>query len=292
MRCLLLVVIAGATGCRTVVDFAAISDGQTAANVKTALVNDTRLGTTIIEVRVEGGIAHLSGTVSSPADEAHAAALARNVPNVTQVVSNLRIGGNAPVPTGPQAVVRDDDIEPPSDPRLLALGASLGWTEPRGGLGGGGIGVGPLVRLGSGRGLGISLGLGWYQVSMPPEPGGTGVRSRIHVRPVMGGVGYTFASERVSLAPSIVAGWAFNDVNVPAATGRIGRLAVGVGNSFVWRPGVSLWIDANRRVAFNLSGGYAVTRLPITFLDNGQLRQSRLRADTALLHAGLAYKLF
>jgi hypothetical protein len=281
------------TACRTAIDLSAIEDGQTAARVKTALVNDPTVGSSIIEVRVDSGVAYLSGTVRSEADVARAAALAVRVPGVTRVHTFLRVDGDAsPPPEGPPDTTSDDLAESPGDPPLLAVGVSLGWSEPRGSLRGGGVGVGPLIRLGSGSGFGPSLALGWYQVSLPPTPGNFGVRSRIHIRPLMAGVGYTFASDRASLAPSLVAGWAFNDLSVPSTTGPVGRLAVGVGNSFVWRPGLSLWIDANRRFAVNLSGGYAVTRVPVTFLENGQLLRSHLRADTAILHAGLAYKLF
>jgi hypothetical protein len=281
-----------AGGCRTMVDFAAIQDGQTAARVKTALVNDRALGTALVEVRVEAGVAYLTGTVRSQEEVDHAVALASDVPGVTRVETNLRVDGTAsPDTLAPPAPPSDDISESPGDRRLLAVGVSLGWSEPRGGLRGGGMGVGPLIRLGSGRGLGPSLALGWYRVSLPETAEGAS-RSRIRVRPLMAGVGYTFASDRLSFAPSLVAGWSFNDVTVLATSGQVGRLVVGVGNSFVWRPGVSMWIDANRRVAVNLSGGYAVTRMPITFLENGQLLQSHLRADTTILHAGVAYKLF
>jgi len=290
---LVVVLVCLTTACRTVVDFAAIQDGQTAAQVKTALVNDPTLGTAIIEVSVNQGVAHLTGTVRSQAEAERAAAIARGVPGVMRVEAELRIDGSgAPPPDSVPVRPTEEIAEPPGDPRLLAVGLSLGWSEPRGGLRGAGMGVGPLIRLGSGQGFGPSLALGWYQFSLPPAAGDFGIRSRVRVRPLMAGVGYTFASDRVSFAPSIVAGWAFNDLSVPSTTGRVGRLAVGADNSFVWRPGVSLWVEAGRRFAVNASGGYAITRIRMTFLEDGQLVRSHLRADTTILHLGLAYKLF
>jgi hypothetical protein len=107
----------------------------------------------------------------------------------------------------------------------------------------------------------------------------------------MGGISYTFASERVSVSPSLVGGVAFNSLSVPE-TGAASRIAVGVDNSLIWGPGVSVWFDMNRYMALNVSGGYVITRLPVTFLENGRLVEHAMRGDTAIVHAGLAYKLF
>jgi hypothetical protein len=107
----------------------------------------------------------------------------------------------------------------------------------------------------------------------------------------MGGLGYTWASGRVSVSPSIVGGVAFNSLTVPE-TGEAGRIAIEVGNSFVWRPGVSVWVDVTRRAAVNLSLGYVVMGLRVTFLENGGLVKRDVTGDTAIVHAGFAYKLF
>jgi len=67
---------------------------------------------------------------------------------------------------------------------------------------------------------------------------------------------------------------------------------VEVGNSLAWRPGVSVWFDLGRRFALNVSGGYVMTRLRITVLEGGRLVKRDERGDTAVVHGGLAYKLF
>jgi hypothetical protein len=280
-------------GCRTVVDPAAIRDAQTAAQIKTALVNDQELGSSTIEVTVAGGVARLAGTVRTQAEADRAAALARGVEGVRGVDVALQIGGEAASPgtDPPPAPPLDEVTEVQDDPRLLAVGASFGWSDPSRATLRARTSVGPLVRLGSGRGLGPALALGWFHTSVTATSAAPDLRSRIHVRPLMGGVGYTFASSRLSVAPSLVGGVAFNSVTVPTS-GVVDRVAVEVGNSLVWRPGVSMWVDVSRRAAVNVSAGYVVMGLRVTFLEDGRLVQQDVRGNATVVHAGLAYKLF
>ena len=284
-------------GCRTAIDPVAIQDAQLAAQVKTALVNDPDLGTTTIEVSVAQGVARLSGTMASQAHIDRAAALARSVQGVRDVRLNLQIGEPAApaseaIPRGRSQSATDPfELLTTDDPRLLAVGATFGWSGPRVGTLDSRVSLGPLFRLGSGRGFGPTLALNWFQTTVQgasPEPD---VVSRIHLRPIMGGIGYTWASERVSVSPSIVGGISFNSLTVPQ-TGEAGGVAVEVANSLLWRPGVSLWIDVSRRAAVNVSTGYVVTGLRVTFLDNGRLVERDVKGDTAIVHAGVAYKLF
>jgi BON domain len=284
------------SACRTVVDFAAVEDARTSVQVKTALVNDPRLGTTTIEVNVVQGIAHLSGRVGTQADADRARALAQSVPGVREVRLDLQVGGDEVPPDAlspPRSSLDAGDLpEPRSEPRLLAIGASLGWSGPRLGTLGARVTLGPLLRLGSGRGFGPALALNWFQTTLTTgSSGGAQLGSRIHVRPIMGGVSYTLASDRMSISPSIVGGVAFNSLTAPTA-GDAERIAVEVGNSLIWRPGVSWWFDVSRRAAVNVSTGYMVTRLRVTFLEDGHLVSHDLRGDTTIVQAGVAYKLF
>jgi hyperosmotically inducible protein len=283
-------------GCRTAIDPIAIQDAQIAALVKTALVNDPELGATLIEVSVVRGVARLSGTVRTPAHAQRAAALARSVQGVRDVEPGLQVGaGDAPLPaeTPPprQSESTPENFEIQDDPRLLAVGASLGWSGPRVSALDPHVSVGPLVRLGSGRGFGPAIAFNWFQTSLTGGSTGQDVISRMRVRPIMVGVGYTLGSDRVSVSPSLVAGIAFNSVSVPR-TGEASRIAVGVGHSLVWRPGVSVWFDLNRHTALNVTVGYVVTRLRVTFLEDGRLVKQGVPGDTTIVHAGVAYKLF
>jgi BON domain len=294
----LLMMMAGClSACgRTVVDFAAVQDAQTAAQIKTALINDPGIGSTTIEVSVVQGVAHLSGRVATQANADRAGTLARSVPGVRDVKLNLQVVGDQvspiPVPAEPPSPTPGALLEARDDPRLLAVGASLGWSGPRIGALSTRVSIGPLLRLGSGRGFGPALALNWFQTTLAnPSPGAVPVTSRINVRPIMGGISYTLASDRVSISPSIVGGLAFNSLTAPT-TGDVDRIAVEVANSLIWRPGMSVWFDVNRRAAINVSAGYMITRLRVTFLEDGHLVRHDLRGDTTIVQAGVAYKLF
>ena len=113
----------------------------------------------------------------------------------------------------------------------------------------------------------------------------------IHSHALFEVLGYTIGSERVSLSPSIVGGYAFNSLTV-TDVGAAAALPVEVGNSLAWRVGASAWFDVSRRFAINVSGGYLMTGLRLTVLDGGRLVRRDTRGDTALVHAGLAYKIF
>jgi hypothetical protein len=283
-----------ATACRAAIDPAAISDAQTAARVKTALVNDPDLGVYAIEVSVRRGVARLSGRVQTPALAERAASLARKTQGVTDVELALQMGSVTPATVPPEpvprALVEGEPFEPQATPTLLAVGGSIGWSVPRAAALRSRISVGPLVKLGSGQGAGLAIGFDWFKADV--DTGGNAALARVHVRPIMLGLAYTFRSERASIAPSVVGGYAFNSVSVAESGTTPGGLVVDIDNSLVWRPGVSIWIDAGSRVALNVAAGYLVTSLDLTVFEDGRLSKRRTRGDTAVLHAGLAYKLF
>lgn len=281
-----------ASGCSAAVDPAVIADAQTAARVKTALVNDPTVGARTIEVSVSGGVATLSGRVQSEGEASRALDLTRTVPGVSEVRSNLQIGIEAPAPLAlPPAASENDIFEIQPNPTLLALGASMGWTAPRAAALGSRVTVSPLIRLGLGSGFGPTVGFDWFQADIRSSGTQGAVLSRVHLKPVMFGVSYTLGSERVSVAPSIVGGPSFNSLTI-TDTGAAAGVPVEVDNSLAWRPGVSVWFEVNRRLALNVSAGYVVTRLHITVLEGSRLEKRSERGDTPVAHAGLAYKLF
>jgi hypothetical protein len=149
----------------------------------------------------------------------------------------------------------------------------------------------PLIKFGSGRGLGLAIGLNWFQAELQSLAERPDVLTRVQVKPIMLGVGYTIAAERVSLAASVVGGYAWNSLTV-TDTGLAAGLPVEVDNSLAWRPGVSLWYDLSRRTALNLTVGHVFTRLRLTVLEEGRLEKRSTRGDTTIVHAGLAYRLF
>jgi hypothetical protein len=282
------------TACSAALDPALITDAQTAARVKTALVNDPEVGAFTIEVRVAGGVAALSGRVGSEAQAQRALDLARAVPGVTSVRSDLRVGAE-PAPPAPSAPVPElpstvDAGEIDSAPALLAVGAAGGWSIPRHGALKPRTSIGPLIKFGAPRGFGPAIGFDWFQANVQPIGGGSAL-SRVHVKPLMGGLGYSLAWNRLTMTPSVVGGFAFNSLSV-TDTGAASGLPVEVDNSLVWRVGVSGWYDINRRLVLNASMGYIMTGLRLTVLDDGRLEHREVSGDTAIVHVGVAYRIF
>ena len=280
-------------GCSAAIDPMAIADAQAAARVKTALVNDPGLGGQAIEVRVVRGVGLLSGRVRTQAEADRAVALARSVDGVLDVRTDLQIGDPSP-PEGNPAQSRGlpevDSIGLDTVPGLLAVGASAGWREHRAANLLDGLTLGPLVKLGSGRGFGPAVGFDWFSASVE-STGSSPNTARIRVKPIMAGVGYTLAGDSVSAAFSVVGGYAFNSLKEVEPDASLG-LPLDIGNSVVWRPGVSIWVDTSRRTALNVSIGYVFTRLRLTALDDGRLRERTQRGDALLVRAGVVYRLF
>jgi hyperosmotically inducible protein len=284
-------------GCSAAIDPAVIEDAQTAARVRTALVNDPDLGGRSIEVRVTRGIASLTGRVRTPGEAERAVALARSVTGVLEVEANLQVGDEAAPaapadspPPGrglPELPLDQDEITP----GLVAAGVSVGWSRPRADGLEPGLGIGLSVRLGRGRGLGPAIAFDWISSEVRALDGQRSGVTRVRIRPVMAGVSYTFASDRVSVAPSIVGGYAFNSLNIRDASAAA-PLPVGVANSFAWRAGVSLWVETTRRTAVNVSVGYLDTSLRFTVFEQGRLEKRSQPGDSVILRSGIVYKLF
>ena len=292
MVCLGLVALLA--GCRTTINPVAISDAQTAARVKTALVNDPELGVRTIEVRVAAGTVQLSGQVATQAEVTHAVMIARGVRGVVNVQAALQIGAQAPQPEEQLEQLEETDggvSELQDNPGILALGASLGLSAPRAEELGRRFALGPLVKLGSGQGLGLAVGLGWVQAKLRSLGDQRDALTHVQIKPIMFGAGYTIGSERTSLSASLVGGYAWNSLTV-TETGAANGLPVEVDNSLVWRPGVSLWHDLTRRTALNVSVGHVITRLRLTVLEDGQLEKRSMRGDTTVVSAGMVYRLF
>jgi len=289
----MVVVSALMAGCSAAIDSTAVGDAQTAVRVKTALVNDPELGEFPIEVRVARGVAALSGRVRSAAQVERAIALARAVQGVTRVQTNLQVGGAVPsTPSAPpeRTVPQTQDSEIDSAPGLLALGASFGRSLPPEGALKSRMSISPLFKFGSPSGLGPVVAFDWFQADLQ-SVGNAAVLTKVHVKPLMGGVGYTLVGDRLAFTPSIVGGYAFNSLSV-TDTGVAEGLPVEVRNSFVWRVGASAWYDVGRRMAVTASMGYLLTNLRLTVLEDGRLAKLDTSGNTTILHVGLAYRLF
>ena len=281
----------GAAGCAARSP-TAVADARTAVAVKTALVNDAGLGTLPIEVHARGGVVTLEGTVRSAAEIDRALTLARGIDGVARVESALEVGEPdlrvvRGEPALPALAPRPDD----SPLRLLGAGASTRITNPSGDALAGAVNVGPLLRLRPRDGLGPAIAFNWTDALIESGPEGRPGLATVRLRPVMVGVEYGVARGRLAAGASIVAGYAFNSLDADITQAGPGR-AVAVGNSFVWRPGVSLWYDVAPRLGINLFAGYLFTRPRVTFASDTAILTDRLPANAVVVSIGTAYWIF
>lgn len=295
----LVLVALAVTGCSAAINPLQVEAAQTAARVKTALVNDDRVGVRAIEVRVVDGVVELSGSVASEDEAAHAVSLAQRVPGVTRVESRLRVGPveaprEEPQVGRPRPVARGVDVEfaEVEERRdLLTVGAGLRVVDPGGVAQGTRWQLSPLIRLGNRRGLGPAIAFDWYSAYPRATERVSGDVGLVNIRPVMAGLRYTVPVGRLSFGPSLVGGVAFNSLNV-ADEGDVDRLAIGVNSSMAWRAAIAVWYETSRRTAVHASLGRLFTRPRFTVVEDGVLRDRRANADATILLVGVAYKVF
>lgn len=270
----------------------AIENAQTAVRVKTALVNDVEVGTLPIDVEAAGGVITLEGIVRTPAQIDRAIMVARGVDGVARVESALVIGDPDPPVARPIPPLPALAPRPREGPlRLIGAGASVRLNNPAGDALARELDVGPILRLRTGNGLGPTIAFNWTNSEMGTSPTGLPALARVRIRPVMAGVQYGFTRGRLGLGASVVAGYAFNNLDIDETVVGAGR-AVDVDNSFVWRPGATLWYDVTPRIGINLFGGYLFTRPQVTFVSDTSVERHRMRANSAVISVGMAYWIF
>ena len=277
-------------GCRHAINPAVIDDARVSVRVRTAIVNDPVLGLRTIDVRVVRGVAELAGEVGSAAEADRLVVLVRGVAGVSDVRSTVRIVGapSASLAT-PARLVQTEPLQDSDDPRLIAVGVSLSWTEPGQRTRDGGVSVGPLVRLGAGDGFAVTADFNWFAFDLFSAPERSLRLAHVAIRPVMAGLGYRISRRQLAAEFSIAGGVAFNSLRTSDVVGS--AVALQVDRSLAWRPGVTVWHDRNR-VAFNSFLGYVKTRPSVWYLEDGHLDKRSLRADALLVGVGVAYKLF
>jgi hypothetical protein len=219
-------------------------------------------------------------------------AIVRSVPGVVAVDSDVQVVA-APPPGAPVIDLPEperDDAEPPAR-SLLAVGASLTRSDPRSGELAARTAVGPVVRLGSGTGLGVAIAFNWTASRLRDLEASPRTLGVVRVRPIMGGIGYTWTIPHGTVGVSLVGGYSFNSLRLgDIEPGDV--IALQVDNSLAWRPGVSLWYDLGERWALHGFGGYLVVHPRALFLERGELVRRTLNAETPTASVGIAYKLF
>ncbi|MGE5199932.1 MAG: BON domain-containing protein [Rhodospirillaceae bacterium] len=288
-----LLAIGALSGCSLTIS-QGVRDAQLTVEVKTALVNDPVVGPQLIEVSVAGGVVRLSGELRSQEDIARAIGVARSVAGVVEVTSDLRLAPPVvPPPPGRRyRPAREGGMAEPEErwPHLLAAGASLGISRPRDESIGDSVSGGPILAIRRHASLGFVFAFSWFRGDLLTEDGRASFGT-LRVRPVMGGLGYTFSRDRASATISLSAGPAFNSFTINPDLGSELK-AVAVGNSLAWRAGVGVAYRINRRFSMTGFAGYEATRPTVTFVNGPTVFKRSMNADTVLVNVGLAYWVF
>ena len=184
-------------------------------------------------------------------------------------------------------------------PGKFSLGAAVTSVQPPDADVESAIGVGLTVGRIVRQGWGLTGALNWYEPDL--RGGFAGVDEtigRLRVRPMMGGVNYTFMAGRLAISPALVAGPSFNRLRLrDVARDRIDLVEGNHGNSVgkvavAVRPGVNLSYAVTPRVAVTGFGGYLFNRPEFTFRTPGGELRKRWKADAIVLSTGVAVALF
>ncbi len=187
------------------------------------------------------------------------------------------------------------------DDNVLAVGVSVTGRIPQSHDAIGSESVGLAWRLGhSDTGWGIATGLGWFSTDISQPVGGVSTEvGELHVRPFLGGYGYTYRVGRTALSAELLSGYAFVSLHQSRDVASVYRDRLGAelldvrsSNAFVIRPQLNAWIDISRTIGLNISTGYSVVRPQLTVRTSLGEQEVRFRADALFVSAGVVYKLF
>ncbi|HKB12695.1 MAG TPA: hypothetical protein VKD69_18660 [Vicinamibacterales bacterium] len=161
--------------------------------------------------------------------------------------------------------------------------------------------VEPLWRFGDFEpGWGPHFGLDWYAVDIERPVGGVPTTlGQVHIRPIMGGYGYTWVRGKNTISANMLAGYAFASMSLADGTAAAyqSRLGVGVNdadasNTFVVRPELDFWHDINNLFGLNVNVGYIVARPDVTIETSSGFDKRTARADQFQVRIGLVYSIF
>lgn len=182
----------------------------------------------------------------------------------------------------------------------LGVGGGAAYYAPIDGLADDSIGFAFVYRLGKPRGFRPTFGFNWYSTEFDTTVAGERVPfGSLHVRPVMGGVGYWVARDRFTVGATVIAGLAFNSFDTANAVRlaydrRLDELLLDVtaSNSLAGRAEIGVWYDLTSRFGLLTSLGYVAARPSISVASESGRVSQRLRADAVKLQVGLVYGLF
>jgi hypothetical protein len=183
----------------------------------------------------------------------------------------------------------------------FAVGISYAQRGDKGHNTHGGRGPGIEWRWGhSKEGWGWQYAFNWYSLGVNRSIGGSETElGEMHLRPLMGGYGYTHLMGRMALTFDAVAGVTYNTFDVSgqardAYRDRMGVQSVDVRRSFapIVKPEVSMWYDINRKIGLTADAGYIFARPRLTVSTPLGDDVQRFRADAVSVTVGIVYRIF
>jgi len=154
----------------------------------------------------------------------------------------------------------------PAAARRVGVGISVGGIFPTDDDVNAGLAAGVTLGLAPATGLGPTIGLGWYEGDLRlARVSGSARVGQLRVRPLMGGVGYTWVTGRVATGASINAGISFNSIRVDdmysLGFSSGGEVRGDASNSFAARPQLRVEYAVTRKMGVYSSASYFFTQL-------------------------------
>ena len=154
----------------------------------------------------------------------------------------------------------------PAAARRVGIGISVGGIFPTDDDVNAGLAAGVTLGLAPATGLGPTMGLGWYTGDLRVMRfSGSARVGQLRVRPLMGGVGYTWVNGRVATGASINAGISFNSIRVDDTYhlrfGSGSEVRADASDSFAARPQLRVEYAVTRKMGVYSSASYFFTQL-------------------------------
>jgi hypothetical protein len=150
------------------------------------------------------------------------------------------------------------------------------------------------------EGWGWQHAFNWFEADVRQPIGDRSTDfGRLHVRPLMGGYGYSWIVGRAAITASVLGGYAFTTFKLePVADdeyrARLGARSVraDVANTFVAKPELKVWYDLGQKFGLTVMTGYIVARPTVTVTSSLGKDRRPIRADMFVFRVGLAYSIF
>jgi hypothetical protein len=157
-------------------------------------------------------------------------------------------------------------------------------------------------RLGQSEpGWGWKFALNWFSADIERTVAGQNVQlGELHVRPVMGGYGYTQIFGKTAVSYNMLGGYAFGKFDGDDGAQALYRSLYGqqsdikmrAHNTFALKPEISAWRELTEKVGLHAAVAYVIARPVVSIESPAGIDRRTLRADMLQLKIGVVYRVF